>query len=191
MDNKDRDLQIVESKKEFSKKDFDLLYKTFHKKVLDFVARRVDTKEIAEDLTSEIFEKVYKFVDDFKWQGITISAWIFRIARNRIIDHYRKDNKYKKNSSIDDYVNIIVSPAKEAEELILEKEEYILLYDAIREFNEEDQYLIYYKFFEDLSNKEIAKLIKLSETNVGTRLHRLRTKLIKVINKLQRKKITT
>jgi len=168
-------------KKFFSKKDFESLYKYYKLKVFEFVARRVSIKEVAEDITSEIFEKIYKSLSDFKWQGITISAWIFRIARNSVIDYYRKNEKRKHDTSIYDYDNILESPLKQAEEMIIEDENHIALYNAIREFQEKDQYLIYYKFFEDLSNKDIAKLMKLSETNVGTRLHRLRKKLAKII----------
>jgi RNA polymerase sigma-70 factor (ECF subfamily) len=179
----------LETQKEFSKRDFEAIYEAYHKKVLNFVVKRVSLKETAEDLTSEIFEKIYKSIDDFQWQGITISAWIFRIARNRIIDYYRKNSKRKNDASIDDYSNTIVSSMKDSEDMMIESEEYTALYNSIREFNESDQYLIYYKFFEQLSNSDIAKLLNLSETNVGTKLHRIRKKLVKFIKKESSKKV--
>lgn len=63
------------------------------------------------------------------------------------------------------------------------------LYNAIMGLDEEDQYLVYYKFFEELSNKEIAQLLDLTETNIGTKLHRTRKKLEKIINKNQKLKL--
>jgi len=51
------------------------------------------------------------------------------------------------------------------------------LFESISELSEKDQYLIYYKFFEELSNKQIAKITGYSETNIGTKLHRIRKKL--------------
>jgi RNA polymerase sigma-70 factor (ECF subfamily) len=176
-------LKKILHQRSFTTKDFEPLYELFHGKVYNFVLRRVSSKEIAEDITSEIFEKIYKSLPDFQWQGVTISAWIFRIARNAVIDHYRKNSKRKNDASIDDFSNSLESPLKKAEDLMIEREEHVILYDAIREFPDQDQYLIFYKFFEELSNKDIAKLMKMSETNVGTRLHRVRRKLGKIIAK--------
>lgn len=188
MSNQKQEINM-DNKQSFSKKDFEEIYKYYHKKVQDFVYKRVSSKEVAEDLTSDIFEKIYKSIDDFKWQGITISAWIFRIARNRIIDYYRKNSKRKSDASLEDYSNVIVSSLKDSEDLMIESSEYAMLYNSIREFDEEDQYLIYYKFFEDLGNGEIASLMKLTETNVGTRLHRIRKKLSLYIKTLENKNI--
>lgn len=181
-----KDPERVLKKRSFSKKDFDAIYAAMYERVLNFVRSRVSSKELAEDLTSEIFEKVYNSIDDFQWQGINIQAWIFRIARNRIIDYYRKNSKRKNDKSIYDVSNFIESKDKKEDEILLEQEEYKYLYDSIREFNEEDQYLIYYKFFEELSNKEIAELMKITESNVGTKLHRVRKKLGESIQRLSK-----
>jgi len=56
------------------------------------------------------------------------------------------------------------------------------LYDALRELGSNDQYLIYYKFFEGLSNKDIADITGMTETNIGTRLHRIRKKIADIIS---------
>ena len=68
----------------------------------------------------------------------------------------------------------------------MEDETQIHLYNAIREFGDEEQHLIYYKFFAEMSNKEIAEQLELSETNVGTRLHRIRKKLKRVMEKVEK-----
>lgn len=137
--------------------------------------------EVAEDLTGDIFEKILKSLNDFQWQGITVSAWIFRVARNHIIDYYRKNNKHKQDTPLEDVVNLITSGAPGVEAELENNQAEASLYMAIRELPEQDQYLIYYKFFEEMSNKKIAKLTGLSETNIGTRLHRIRRKLEKLL----------
>ncbi len=121
-------------------------------------------------------------MNDFQWQGIAISAWVFRIARNHLIDYYRKQNKYKNDKSLDEIINIVESTLPNADFEMQRDEEDILLYNAIKEVDEEDQYLVYYKFFEEMSNSEIADLTGMTETNIGTRLHRIRKKLAKIIN---------
>lgn len=157
--------------------------------MLAFVHKRVSNEAVAEDLTSEIFEKVLLSIADFQWQGITVTAWIFKIARNHIIDYYRKNEKHKGEKSLEDIVNFVESNVPSVDVEAEADEEEVELYNAIRELDEEDQYLVYYKFFEELSNKEIAQLLHLSETNIGTKLHRTRKKLEKIIQKNQKKKL--
>lgn len=144
--------------------------------------KKVSSREIAQDLASEIFEKIWRTIDDFQWQGINISAWIFRIARNHLIDHYRKMNKYKNDKSLDDIINIVESTMPTADSELQREEEDVVLFNAIKELDEEDQYLIYYKFYEEMSNSKIAEITGLTETNIGTKLHRIRKKLAKIIH---------
>lgn len=169
-------------KENLSVKDFPKIYEVYYKRVIEFLLKRVSTREIAEDLTSEVFEKILKSVNDFQWQGVTVSAWIFRIARNHLIDFYRKNNKHKKDTSLEDIVNYIESPAPSTEAVMEKGESEVWLFNSIRELEPEDQYLIYYKFYEEMSNKDIAQLTGISETNIGTKLHRIRKKLANKIN---------
>ncbi len=141
------------------------------------MAKRVDNKAIAEDLTSDIFEKILRSLNDFQWQGITVSAWIFRVARNHIIDYYRKNSKRKNDKSLDTIINKVVSNTPNVDTELESNESEVELYTAIKELKPDEQYLIYYKFFEEMSNKQIADITGLTETNIGTKLHRIRKKL--------------
>jgi len=176
-------------KEKYSKGDFPVLYQIFYQKIVDFLVKKVSSKETAEDLAEEVFEKVLKTIGDYQWQGISISAWIYRIARNHLIDYYRKQNKFKNDRSFDEVINIVESNLPTAETEIIQDEEDIILYRAMQELDEDDQYLIYYKFFEEMSNSEIAPLVGQTETNVGTRLHRIRKKMEKLIKTKSDEKI--
>ncbi|MCA9385285.1 sigma-70 family RNA polymerase sigma factor [Candidatus Dojkabacteria bacterium] len=167
----------IANKERLSKKDFEVIYTTYHERIFNFVNSRVTKREDAEDLTALVFERVLKKLEDFQWQGVTITSWIYRIARNAIIDFYRKNSDRKKDSSVEQIGEFLESPDEKIEEVLIENEEEIALFNSIRELEEEDQFLVYYKFFEELSNKEIADITGLSETNVGTKLHRLRQRL--------------
>jgi RNA polymerase sigma-70 factor (ECF subfamily) len=122
-------------------------------------------------------------MDDFQWQGITVSAWIFRIARNHIIDYYRKENKHKGDKSLDDVAHFIESQSPTVDAELEHKESEKSLYLAMQQLKEDEQYMIYYKFYEDLPNKDVAQILGMSETNVGTKLHRLKKKLEEIIHK--------
>lgn len=173
---KEEQMTIV-SKEELSNADYELVYTVYYERVFNFINSRVSKRVDAEDLTSHVFERVLKKLPDFQWQGVSIVSWIYRIARNAVIDFYRKNNDRKTDSSIELIGDFLESDEEKIDNIIIESDEQADLFNALREFEDEDQYLIYYKFFEELSNKEIAELTGLSETNVGTKLHRLRAKL--------------
>jgi RNA polymerase sigma factor (sigma-70 family) len=183
--------QEIAEKKELTNKDYEKIFIAYQPRIFNFICSRVSKKEDAEDITSIVFERVLKKLRDFQWQGITITSWIYRIARNAIIDYYRKNSERQKDASVESIGDFIVSNDEKIEQLIINDEEELVLYNAIRTFSEEDQYLVYYKFFEDLSNKEIAEIMNLTETNVGTRLHRLRNKIKSILDKANRVKTKT
>lgn len=161
-----------------NKPEFQALYKEMQPQILNYIRARIGSVEDAEDITAEVFERVYKNMADFKWQGISINSWVYRIAKNAIIDHYRKHNRDKRQVEFDKVSDKAPSADEDILVGILDDEEEKQLYVAISKLDHVDQYLIYYKYFEDLSLTEIAKRLNLSETNVGTKLHRLRKKIL-------------
>lgn len=172
---------IREIKKD--KKKFGRIYELYYNKVRNYLRRRLNQKSLSEDMASAVFEKAYKSIDDFKWQGVSLSAWIFRIARNLLTDHYRKIGRIGETVSLTEIENFFEDEEKSVYSEYIQDEEESALYDAIREFKEEEQYLIFYKFFEDLTNIEIAKLVGISESNVGTKLYRIRKRLKEILSK--------
>ncbi len=160
------------------------LYAHNREKILNYINARVRIREDAEDLTEEVFEKVLKNLADFKWQGVSIEAWIYKIAKNTIIDHHRRGKKLKGQVDLD----VVENQTKDETEvdpllISISDEEQRKLYNAIGELTPDEQYLVYYKYFEELSVPDIAIRVNLSETNVSTKLHRLRKKLLKFLNK--------
>ena len=65
------------------------IYEDYHFKVRNFILSKVNDFNLAEDLTSEVFLKVYKNIDKFDSKKSSISTWIFTITRNNLIDYYR------------------------------------------------------------------------------------------------------
>lgn len=68
---------------------FAALYGAYVDRIYGFIAFRVSNNQTAEDLTSQVFLKAWEALDSYEPRGVSFGAWLFRIARNTVIDHYR------------------------------------------------------------------------------------------------------
>ena len=158
---------------EKSKKDpraFGDLYSHYEKHIYRFVVLRVSSETVAEDITATIFRKALEGIENFRWQGVSFSSWLYRIARNSVIDYYRINSKRGNNTSISDID--LPSGEKGPEEIAIEKEFEEQIQELLDTLNPRDRKIVYMKFFEGYTNKTIAELLEITETNVGTILHR-------------------
>lgn len=69
---------------------FGQLYEIYSDRVFRYVAYRVDSDADAEDITEDVFIRMLEAIGSFKWRDVPFSAWLMRIAHNRVIDHYRR-----------------------------------------------------------------------------------------------------
>ena len=84
-------LILLETKiKLFNMENFDLIYNANHKSILNFIIRKVNNQEVAEELTNDVFMKVYKNLDKYDEKLSTMKTWIMNITSNTVIDYYRK-----------------------------------------------------------------------------------------------------
>ncbi|MFC1621963.1 RNA polymerase sigma factor [Patescibacteria group bacterium] len=158
------------------KKHFGPLYKHYVRHIMKYFSFRLNNNQIAEELTSQTFEKALKGLDNFQWQGVSFSAWLYRIARNTLVDYYRKNEKRSKVSSLDDtFEPEGDSPTPPEQVEIAFEQEY--LHKLLNELPQRDRDIIYMKFFDGYTNRVIAKTTGLSETNVGTIVYRAIRKL--------------
>ena len=83
----------------------------YQDKLMKYILRITDMPyEDAESLLQDIFIKVYRYINEYD-ERYSFSSWIYRIAHNMSIDHFRKNEKYSANISLDDeeYANVISS----------------------------------------------------------------------------------
>lgn len=68
------------------------LYDRHHESIFRYVQSRVGERNLAEDLTGEIFTRMVTSLPGYRLRGIPFRAWLYRIARNLVVDHYRKES---------------------------------------------------------------------------------------------------
>lgn len=167
---------VIKAKR--NKKDFAELYSKYSLKIERFINKKVNNEALAADLTSRVFEKALKNLDSFKWQGVSFGSWLYRIARNTVYDYFRTSKSNRKESLEEELIENKDS-GHEVEDSILRDQRELKLYEVIGDLSEKDQFLIYYKYFEDLDNRTIGEKLDMSEQNVATKLHRIRKKMSK------------
>ncbi len=156
---------------------FGKLYDFYFPKVYAFVATKVNERDDAEDLVSDIFMKVLENIHKFEWRGVPFGAWIFRIARNVLNDYYHQHNKTK-TSDIEEAYGVSEPEEKVSPHLNAAREELSeAVKKAIKTLPERELLVIQLKFFSELSNREIVQVTGLTESNVAIILYRTLRKI--------------
>lgn len=137
---------------------FSKLYDRYIKKIYDFIFFKTFHKETAEDLTSLVFTKAFEKIESFDYKKASFSTWLYQIARNTVIDHYRS-NKFENN--IEDVWDLSADIDTQFEvEMSMELEkvkEYLTKFDALK------RDIVIMRVWQGMSYQEIAKILNKSE----------------------------
>lgn len=142
------------------------LYDLYFDRIYSFIFFRIHHKEVAEDLTEDVFIKSWTRISSV--QAESFGGWLYSIARNTLIDHYRKQKDTVDLSEIED---LIESPQNVVDETDLQLNQKILL-DLIRKLTPEQQIIMKLKFLEGMENEEISEMISKSEGSIRVVQHR-------------------
>lgn len=151
------------------KKEFLSHYNTFFCKIYRYVFFRTGrNKELAEDMTSDIFLKAYEAFEDFD-ETKNFSVWIYRIAHNHLIDHYRKLKG--EPIPLEEVINELKSEALHMQDLD-RKIHLKHVADLLGKLPENQREVMVMKYFSDLTNKEISQILNMNEAHVRVLQHR-------------------
>ena len=161
---------------------FGRIYDQYSEKIYRFIFFKVSNIQEAEDITSEVFLKAWQYLVD-KGKNKTIenlNAFLYTVARNSIIDFYRKKSKEAANEAElnHDAIGQVADKGQDIEEKAAIGSEMQIIQDAIKELKEEYRELITLRYLNELSIKEIAKILDKSRGAVRVSLFRA-TKTLK------------
>ena len=158
---------------------FGLLYDKYHKRIYRFVYLKVSHREEAEDLTHQVFLKAWQNIENFTFQGFPFSSWLYQIARNQVIDHYRSK---RAPTSIEEIEEIEIVTL-EYEKIIDNKDSLEKIREAIPLLPQEQQDVIIMKFIEEIPTKEIAEIMEKPENAIRVLQHRAIKNLKKILTR--------
>ena len=154
------------------------LYRLYHGPLLQYVNARVAHRQEAEDLTNAIFEKAFAAIGRYQPSPAQFSTWLYTIARNALIDHYRK-RRLPVEPDADHELLQATDPQGGPEEQLVADELRKVLYDAILELTDDQRQVVGCRFFFNLSVHEVAQMLGKTEGAVKAlqfraleRLHR-------------------
>jgi RNA polymerase sigma-70 factor, ECF subfamily len=146
--------------------NFETAYESHSKAIYKFLFWRTKDVQLSEDLTSSTFEKAW--ISRKNFHGGSEQAWLYRIARNVLIDHWRK----KKELFVEDTDDLQEDAQPSIEELLDRKQQLQDLQKALDKLPDEMHTVITLRFIEGKSCRQVASRLKLSEGNVRVMQYR-------------------
>jgi RNA polymerase sigma-70 factor (ECF subfamily) len=152
--------------------DWDALYADQLPRVYNYFRYRLGSGPVAEDLTSQTFEKAWVARHRYRRNLASFTTWLMTIARNVATDHYRRRRDHAPLEAAEH-----VAAGETPDQLLARREDFARLSQLLSELPERDRELVSLKYGAGLTNRAIAKQVHLTETNVGSILHRAVQKL--------------
>ena len=165
---------IVEAAKK-DPKQFEGLYTKYYEQIFRYIYQRMDDKEMAFDITSQVFLKALTNLPKYQYRGVPFSSWLYRIAMSEVYQSF-KDKKATRTVNVD---------TSNVEHIIEEMEEdktgemRETLIQIIGELPEAELQIIEMRYFEKRSYREIGDILGMTENNAKVKAYRIVGKLKK------------
>lgn len=156
--------------------DFAEIYEEYFDRIYAYICCRIGPGGVAEDIAAQVFRKAFVKAGQYDVSRGNMAQWLFSIARNEINYQWRL-SVLRRLVPLDIFHEILASKEKSALDAISEKHDNIELAAALEKLDKRERDLITLKFYSEMTNRQIASLSGLSESNVGTILCRAMEKL--------------
>lgn len=162
-----------------SPEHFGPLYKKYHEQIFRFIYQRMNDKDVASDVTSQVFIKAMDNLKRYQYRGLPFSSWLYRIAYSEVIQFFRDKKAVQ-------YVNAeslqIMDIIEDFDNRLSSKENIGKLMNCLKTLKATDVEMIEMRYFENRSYKEISEIKDITENSAKVKtfraLERLKTKFL-------------
>lgn len=151
------DIQLLQIAREGNTEAFGHIYERYAERVFRYLFAHLDNRLDAEDLTEEVFLRVWRSLPDYREQGVPFLSFVFRIARNALIDHYRRDRSSQHKDAIEE-VNLPDQKPGPVEMAIASLERTELI-EALKGLRDDYRTVLVLRFLGELSPEETAQVM--------------------------------
>lgn len=160
----------------------------FSRRIFNLAYRFTSSVEAAEDLTQEVFIRIYKTLDQYDSKQGNLANWLMRLARNLIIDDYRHRQRNPQNSfadDVEDHTYHLRSVGNSAHKEIERRELAAQVQEGIDKLPHDLRTCVILRDIEELSYKEIVDALDIPEGTVKSRINRGRIELAKILRRMR------
>jgi RNA polymerase sigma-70 factor (ECF subfamily) len=176
------DVQLVRAFQAGDEKAFEELIRRYQRQVANIIYLTLGGREVVEDLTQEVFIRVYRSLNKFEFDA-SFYSWLYRITVNLCIDEIRR-RKIKRTLSLDVFSEERVlekeKTSKKIEtpsEALLESEKKEVVRKALQQLSSSHRMVLVLREYENLSYEEIAQTLRISVQAVKSRIFRAREEM--------------
>jgi RNA polymerase sigma-70 factor, ECF subfamily len=171
--------RLVDFAQNGDREALEALYLLHFDRIYSYLHLSVGNRHDAEDLTTQTFLKMLEAIGRFRWQAAPFSAWLFRIAHNLAMDHFRASRRWQPEEEVPEPEGATESSAEEA---ALESIGRRSMLELIEDLSPEQKRVLTLKFVFNFSNGEAAAILGKTEGAVKSLQHRALVSLQKQIS---------
>lgn len=157
---------------------FEPLYSKYYEPILRFVYKRLDSKEEAYDVASQVFLNALQNLSKYEDRGFPFSSWLYRIAVNELNQFYRRTNRYRSIDVQSGELSHLLVQTQVSER----NTDHSLLLECMTRLSSSDYLMLEMRYFEDRPFKEIAQVLEITENNAKVRTYRALDRLKKLLS---------
>lgn len=161
---------------------------SFSRRIFNLAYRFTSSVEAAEDLTQEVFVRIYKTLDQYDPKQGDLSNWLMRLARNLVIDDYRHRQRNPQNSmadAVDDHQYHLRAVGTSAQKELERRELAAQVQDGIDKLPPDLKTCVILRDIEELTYQEIVDVLQIPEGTVKSRINRGRIELAKILRRMR------
>jgi len=180
----DPDFNLVERCLSGDEAAWEALVRTHTRRVYGFCYRFTGKDSEAQDLTQEVFLRVFRSLKSYRSDEGAFATWLARLSRNLLIDHYRRSRQERATDSIEEQLPMIEERAATSarpEGLLAGREASEILQAALQRLSPDLREAVILRDLQEMEYREIADVLKVPEGTVKSRLNRGRAELARVL----------
>jgi RNA polymerase sigma-70 factor (ECF subfamily) len=170
--------RLVEFAQQGDREALEALYLLHFDRIYSYLHMSVGNRHDAEDLTTQTFLKMLEAIGRFRWRSAPFSAWLFRIAHNLAMDHFRATKRWQPEEEVPEPEG---AEASSAEDEALQSIGRRSMLELIENLSHDQQQVLTLKFVFNFSNGEAATILGKTEGAVKSLQHRALTSLQKQV----------
>jgi RNA polymerase sigma-70 factor (ECF subfamily) len=174
------DNQLIQLARQGDVQAYGEIYNRYVVKIYRYFMAHLDNEHDAEDLTEEVFFRIWKALSNYQEKGIPFYGMLFQVARNGLIDFYRRSAQTKQLVSIDDIS--IADQGLDPGEIVIKNSRHKELRQAMKELREDYRTVLALRFLSGLSPEETSKVMGRSQGAVRVLQHRALTALRELLD---------